>query len=44
MHTVDEVFSQQDADTMQRKEAISEKKLAKGMVGGTSAKKSWGGY
>ena len=30
MHAVDKVFTQRDADTMHRKEAISEKKLGKG--------------
>ena len=30
MHAINQVFSQRDTDTVQRKEAISEKKLAKG--------------
>ena len=30
MHAVDQVFAQQDSDTVQQKEAISEKKLGKG--------------
>ena len=30
MHAVDNVFTQRDADTMHQKEAILEKKLAKG--------------
>ena len=30
MHAMDDILAQQDADTMHCKEAISEKKLAKG--------------
>ena len=42
MHAVDEVFAQQDADTMHRKEAILEKKLAKGDSGWNQCKEVLG--
>ena len=42
MHAIDKVFTQRDADTMHRKEAISEKKLGKGDGGWNQQKEILG--
>ena len=42
MHAVDQVFAQQDSDTVQWKEAISEKKLDKGDSGWSQHKEILG--
>ena len=42
MHAVDQVFSQQDSDTAQWKDAISEKKLDKGDGGWSQQKEILG--